>query len=345
MTGNNSTVSAKLEKTKRATKPRAKREKAVETKPTPPAENLDVSHTDDEHDPRQLSLLEPFSPEIVNWPLKDDLASMEVPLFSLSKGRDVETRDYVRGKTRIKVTPSAAYGAANVFDKDLLLYISSHIVARMNDKKPVSRKMKIDSFDFLKGTGRSDGGASFENILGMLRRLKGTNIETNIETGGELQTSGFSLIDTYDVLSQKKRFVKNKATGAVDEKTTVLSFTVTISEWLWNGLSKPVQRRLYEVARKHCGTDKAMWKINIDLLAEKIGFKRDRANFRSDLRAIIQADSLPQYRMALDTSAKPEMVVFFSKDVARFNRWLSSERCFDWYNALEQFPETRAVAA
>jgi len=303
-------------------------------------------------EPKQIDM---FVPEITSWPLKDDLASMEVPIFSLSKNVDTEIRVYKRGNRTIRIIPSSA-GAATVFDKDLLLYVVSHIVAAMNEEKPVSRTIKIESFDFLVGTERGDGANSYENILGMLRRLKGTTIETNIPTGSKEQTDGFSLIDTYQVLSQKSRTrkvkdPKDKTKTKTVDRTSVLSFTVTISDWLWNGLaayevltldrryfslSKPIERRIYEVARKHCGTEKATWKINIDLLAEKIGFRGERFKFRSELRAIMESDSLPEYRIALDTSANPDDVVFFTKDPARFAKWLMSARCFDWYNSLEQ---------
>ena len=62
-----------------------------------------------------------FRCEITNWPLKDDIASMEFPIFSLSKNKDLETREYRRGNRVVKIIPSGV-GAATVFDKDLLLY-------------------------------------------------------------------------------------------------------------------------------------------------------------------------------------------------------------------------------
>src|ERR1035437_809665 len=63
---------------------------------------------------------DPFRCEIANWPVKDDIGSMEFPIFSLSKNKDLETRTYRRGNRVVKIIPSVA-GAATVFDKDLLL--------------------------------------------------------------------------------------------------------------------------------------------------------------------------------------------------------------------------------
>jgi plasmid replication initiation protein len=302
-------------------------------------------------DPRQIDL---FIPEIANWPLKDDLASMEIPLFSLSKSPDTETREYKRGNRTVRVIPSGV-GAATVFDKDLLLYVASHIVEALNNEKPVSRTIKIESYDFLLSTERGDGRMSFENILGMLRRLRGTTIETNIPTGGKTQTDGFSMLDNYKVLAEKKR--RDTKTGK--DVSRVLSFTVTISDWLWNGLlgfevltldrryfslSKPMERRIYEVSRKHCGTEKAVWKIEIDGLAEKLGYKGPRYKFRSDLREIIADDSLPEYRIALDQGKKPEHVVVYTKDAARLAKYIMAEGCYDWFESLERKRDVQPVA-
>jgi plasmid replication initiation protein len=292
--------------------------------------------------PQQLELV---LADMVDVAPKDDLASMEIPLYSLSKNKDTEERVYQRGNRTVRVIPSGV-GAATVFDKDLVLYAVSQIVERLNRGLPVSRTVQIESFDFIKATSRDDSRGGYENILGMLRRLRGTTVETNIPTGGKLQTKGFSIIDEYDVLSGKKSFNKKKG----EEVQRVLSFTVTLSEWIYNGLlelevltlnrqyfqlGKAIERKLYEVARKHCGTDKALWKIDIDLLMEKIGFRRDRSNFRADLREIIKANTLPDYYMALDHSKRPDMVVFYTRNAAMLSKYIRSEGCFDWFNALE----------
>lgn len=97
----------------------------------------------------------------------------------------------------------------------------------------------IDSCDFLIGTDSGDGRASFERIVDLLNRLRGTTIQTNIETGGKLQTEGFG----HDRQLQNhlgKNALNGKPTSAGREITRqvsrVLQFSVTISEWLYNGL-------------------------------------------------------------------------------------------------------------
>ncbi|MBM2886499.1 replication initiator protein A [Chromobacterium phragmitis] len=279
-----------------------------------------------------------FVCNIANWPIKDDIASMEIPLFSLSKNKDLETREYRRGNKTIRVIPPSV-GAATVFDKDLLIYVASQIVEALNQGRPVSRTVQVDSYDFILSTARSDGSASFDRIVDMLRRLRGTTIETNIETGGVRQLEGFSLIESYKVIETTKN------------KKGAIRFTVTVSEWLYNGLlkyevltldpayfrlSKSIEKRLYEIARKHCG-DQTMWKINIDLLAEKVGTSRPRRQFRSELRDVIKTDALPEYRLALDHATDPDTVVFYTRNSAKLAKQLmATPEQAVWFCGLEK---------
>lgn len=291
-----------------------------------------------------------FLCDIVNWPVKDDMASMEVPIFSLAKQKDTQERTYKRGDRYVKIMPSSV-GAATVFDKDLLLYIASQIIEAQRAGKPVSRSVKVNSIDFLQGTQRGDGRASFERIIGVLRRLRGTTIETNIPTHGQIQTTGFSLIDSYQVLSEKTRHDGRAGLADTDEVARVLCFTVTLSDWLYNSLlnyevltldrqyfslKRSIDRRLYEIARKHCG-NQALWKINIDLLAEKVGTRRgERFKFREELRQAIAADALPEYHLGLDTGKTPDEVVFYTRTTKKLVDELQKTGGHTWFQALER---------
>lgn len=292
-----------------------------------------------------------FRCDITNWPVKDDMASMEYPIFSLSKNKDMEIREYRRGNKVVRVIPSGV-GAATVFDKDLLLYIASQIVAAKNEGKPTSRKVVIDSCDFLLATERGDGRASFERILDMLRRLKGTILETNVPTGGTEKTEGFGIIEDYALISSRSR--KETKPGASSKASRdiprVIRFEVMLSQWLYDGLmnyevltmdrgyfllTRSIERRLYEIARKYCG-DKPYWLCNIDLVAEKLGTRVSRAKFRDEIRQAIKADSLPEYRVALDTGKKPDDVVFYTRNNGKLHKELLRNDDYAWFSGLER---------
>lgn len=292
----------------------------------------------------QIEQPDMFVCNLASWPVKDDMGSMDVPIFSLSRYGDTKIRHYQRGNKALTITPSVL-GAATVFDKDLLLFVVSQIIEAKNKGRAVSRTVRVDSYDYLVGTDRGDGRKSFEGVIDTLRRLKGTNLETNIETGNISQTHGFGLIEDYKIHSEKKRVTETK-----EEITRVLSFELTLSEWLMNGLSefqvltldrgyfkldKPIDRRLYEIAKWHC-RDQALWKINIDLLAGKVGTNRERFKFRADLRNIIKQQLLPEYYIALDTATSPDTVVFYTRKEADLARYLISNDLIRWHETLER---------
>jgi len=62
------------------------------------------------------------------------------------------------------------------------------------------------------------------------------------------------------------------------------------------GLRRPLERRIYALARKHCGAQPA-WQVSVATLAEKSGSQSPRRVFRAMLREIIAEDRLPDYRL------------------------------------------------
>jgi plasmid replication initiation protein len=287
------------------------------------------------------------------WPVKDDLASMAIPLFSLQKQRDTRIRTYKRGNASVKVIPSAV-GSATVFDKDLLIYVVSQMVAAHNEAREISRTVQINTIDFLNATERGDGRESFEHVIGMLRRLKGTTIETNIPTGDVVQTKGFSLIDSYEILNSKSRKAKIQSEDgklSIVEVERPLTFAITVSEWFFNAiasfevltldqsyfrLEKPYERRLYELARKHCG-GQVFWSIGLDLLAEKLGQPPGELfRIRALVRESILGKRLPEYHVALNTATSPHQAVFYTRDSARLTAELARTKKFDWFHELQR---------
>lgn len=73
-----------------------------------------------------------FAANMLEWPVKDDLASMEFPLFSLSKRPDTKVREYISPSThkRVKVIPSVL-GAAPSSTR-ISCYISARRSSRLD---------------------------------------------------------------------------------------------------------------------------------------------------------------------------------------------------------------------
>lgn len=282
---------------------------------------------------------------------KDDLSTMEFPVFALqahtrkklaSSGASRSSlliREFRRGTYWMRVIPSA-FGPATINDKDLLIYAMSMVVAVVDSgaRLPSDRRVRILVGDFIRHTGRSDGGASYERVLDMCRRLRGTTLETNIRTLTEEETKGFSLIDDYTVVRSTR-----SGKGATE-------IEITLSEWFWRHaagldvltlspgyfqLSRPLEKRLYELARKHVG-QQPMWKIDIRLLQEKCGSTRELKYFRRDLQEVVDDNTMPEYRVLIDSKRRPAHVVFLTRQMHVLVPYLQKHNLVNWYNELTQ---------
>ena len=232
-------------------------------------------------------------------PFKDDMASMEHPVFSLSTKPDARVLHYEHNGSTLTIIPSAL-GLPTIHDKDILLYCASYLRAAINRGETPSRKIRFAAHDFFVTTDRLSNGRSYLRFKGALRRLSGTRLETNIKTGGLTIEEGFGLIDAW-------RAVKEDASGRV------IAAEVRVSDWFYHAivanelltinrdyfqLRKPLERRLYEIARKHCG-DGPAFKIGLDKLHKKTGSTSTLREFRRMVGKIVDADRLPDYAIAL----------------------------------------------
>ena len=64
-------------------------------------------------------------------------------------------------------------------------------------------------------------------------------------------------------------------------------------------LTGGLERRLYEIARKHVGRQ-AEWRVSLMVLAKKCGtMQRNLRRFKFDLKELAELDRLPDYQMFL----------------------------------------------
>ncbi|MFT5623580.1 MAG: plasmid replication initiation protein [Lentimonas sp.] len=228
---------------------------------------------------------------------KDDLGSMEHPIFSLSTKPDRRILDYAHNGTTVQVTPSVR-GRATIHDKDILIYAISQLMAAANAGRAISRTLHLKAHDLLVATNRDTSGDAYARLKEAFERLAGTRITTNIVTGETETTLGFGLIDSWEIVRRSR--------GG-----RMISVVVTLSEWLFQAvlsksvltlsrdyfrLRKPLERRIYELARKHCGRQPS-WRISVAVLHKKSGSASPVRVFRAALRKMIQANHLPDYTM------------------------------------------------
>jgi plasmid replication initiation protein len=93
---------------------------------------------------------------------------------------------------------------------------------------------------------------------------------------------------------------------------------VTLNDWMFRAivqdrrvltinpayfrLTMGLERRLYELARKHLGKQ-GSWRINLPRLAEKCGSRRELRKLKAELTGIMERDNLPDYTLAWELPA------------------------------------------
>lgn len=271
-----------------------------------------------------------FLADMFDYALKDDGASMEAPIFTLSTKPDLSIWQWTSkdGNKSVKVAPSVL-GRATQHDKDVLIYVVSQLAEAMNRGRDDAqhRTVRFTVYDFLVTTNRGVGGDDYRRLQEAFERLAGTRITTDIKTGGERVKEGFGVIDAWRIIEKSR----------TDER--MIAVEITLSRWLYNAvqaweiltihpdyfrLRKPLARRLYEIARKHCG-HQTQWVIGLPLLHEKSGSRGSIYEFHEAIKEIAKTDILPEYRLSVSQAGRVAevRVTFYVRDQQRLLRGIT----------------------
>ena len=253
-----------------------------------------------------------FICDVADAVLKDVMPQMEHPFYSLSKKPETAVRRYEHNGHWVEITPSVK-GLATIYDKDILIYCISQIMAKLSKGEEVSRRVRLNSRDLLVFTNRGTSGKDYQALVQAIDRLAGTRISTNIQTGDEEQYDTFGLIDAASIRRKQ------------GNDGRLLWCELKLSEWVFNAiraqevltlhkdyfrLRKPIERRVYEIARKHCGRQ-PKWSIKLELLHKKSGSKSPLKEFRRSLRHLVEHDHLPDYSISFNDET--DLVVFVNR--------------------------------
>src|SRR5664279_1138010 len=264
-----------------------------------------------------------FLAQMFDAALKDDQASMEHPMFSLSKTPDLNIRVYEHNGNSITITPSAN-GLATIWDKDVLLFAISTLIEAQNRGVPTSRNVRLRARDLLVYCNRGVDGAKYDGLVKALERLVGTRIKTDITTGNKRYRRGFGLIESWSIV---ERTSSNR----------MACIELTLSEWLYNAviatevltlsrdyfrLRKGLERRLYELARKHCGLQ-AQFTIRLDTLLKKSGSMCSMKEFRRQIKEVVASNALPDY--SLEFESRSDVLMIWTRDGGKRLRRMITE--------------------
>ena len=161
--------------------------------------------------------------------------------------------------------------------------------------------------------GTNEGGRDYDALTDSIDRLHGTNFRTNVLSEGIRADEWFGIIDG-------ARTKKDEVTGKI------LSIQLKFSEMVRHSirqrdvltlhphyfrLRRPVDRRVYELGRKHCG-QKPSWACFVKTIWEKSGSKSSLREFRRMLKPAVANEEFPDYSLFLD--AEKDKLHFFNKN-------------------------------
>jgi Replication initiator protein A len=265
-----------------------------------------------------------FICDVADAVLKDLIPQMEHPFYSLSKKPETMIRRYEHNGNWLEIVPSVK-GLATIYDKDILIYVISQVMDKLKRGEPVGHRVRITSHDLLVFTNRGTAGKDYRALCEALDRLAGTRIKTNIRTGDEEQLDSFGLIDAASI--RRKHGLDGR----------LLWVEIKLSDWVFNAirgqevltlhpdyfrLGKPLERRIYELARKHCGRQ-ASWSISLEVLLKKSGSQSSIKRFRQHVKDIAEHDHLPDYQLAFDEER--DMVMITNREGKWLERPLPSD--------------------
>lgn len=239
-----------------------------------------------------------------NLPFKDDMASMEHPLFTLSKKPDMRILRYENGNNALEMQPSA-FGLPSIMDKDILLYCASVMMNKINNGEIPQQTIRLSLNDVLIATNRHTNNEGYKYIKQALNRLTGCMLKTTIKTGRTTQGEMFHLVE-------KAKYLENERV-----KDRIIGVEITLSDWFYNSiiakevltinkkyfrLRSPLERRLYEIARKH---DQHMkeggnWSISLEKLQLKTGSASTSRRFKQAIKKLSESNHIPDYQFIVD---------------------------------------------
>jgi hypothetical protein len=233
--------------------------------------------------------------------VKNERHTMLHSFFALLPGR-TEPITYREGNVQIEVKGTSA-GIATVTDKEFLIYISSLIAEKLDRGELVAQTFTFTAHDFFRVSGRSTGNRSYELLKGSLERLQGTQIMTNIKTGGQGSRSWFSWLNAATIETMVRK----------DGKEVWKRITVELCDWLWRAIVKDrhfltneagyfrlpaMERRLYEIAHAELDTQSSV-AIPLNTLRQRMAATTNLKAYRYKLAKMFESGVLPGFAFAI----------------------------------------------
>ena len=235
---------------------------------------------------------------------KDDMGSMEHPILLAGHeaGHPASGEYEHNGDRWVEVVPSVK-GLATIYDKDILIYCISQLIAKMNAGDPPSPYVRIVAKDLLVFANRI-GRRQGLRAAGRSPRPPGRHPHPHQHQDRRRAGSHEGL--------RPDRIVQSSADPTRPAACLEIASSCRIgcsarssaggadpAPRLFPAAASRIERRVYEMARKHCGKQDS-WKISLELLKLKCGSRAPLKGFRHDIKQLAKGDHLPDYCVSVD---------------------------------------------
>jgi len=221
-------------------------------------------------------------------------------------------------------------GIATINDKEILVYICSIASQKLARGEQVSQKFRFTAHDFFSVTGKTPGGKTYRYFAVALERLQGTQIKTNLVTGGRRERTWFSWLKS----ARMETAVWSNGHEAMK------AIEVELCDWLWRAIIDdratlissegyfylpPLERKLYEVGYAECA-DRTTAAVPLEELRRRMGVTTDLRHFRHNLGKTITRGSLKGFviefvhRNEAGHLAPPRQRIPLDRVLVRFER-------------------------
>jgi len=233
--------------------------------------------------------------------LQGERSLMAYPFFALAKTAWTKPLVYKTESVSIEIGPGPK-GIATIYDKEILLYIASLMVAKLEAGQPVSQDFYFTANDLFRVTGVNSSSRSYTRLSDALERLQGTQIKTDIEAGGEGEAGFFSWLE-----SARLHYTKSH-----NGERRLKAVRVRLCDWLFRAILRdrhvleytpsyfqlgPVERRLYEVARSSCTEGPVS--LTLEKLRLQLGYQSSSRHLKAILKGVIESNAIPGFTFAI----------------------------------------------
>jgi len=261
---------------------------------------------------------EVFTVDVVATIAKAPTGVLEYPFFVLdNRDRGQRNRVFEYKGTFIKIESDR--GLPNSSDMELFAFLVTlgfHRAEAVGADAWVRQPMvEFSARDYFKFTHKSVGGKSVKLLHDSVERLFGAYIETNVQAGGNIHNSQFRLLTERHYIAKQRKTINPTSleAAALAAHKGVVSYKIKFADWVTDAIvAKDVLslgknyfdirtatgKRIYEIARKHCGRQ-GQWDVNMTTLYEKSGSSSTKRLFKNRVLQAIGDGTFPDYKIRL----------------------------------------------